>query len=113
PNYEYINVKSAMEDKDSILHYYRDLIALRTENTALIYGEYEEILHEHKHVYAYTRTLENEVWVVLCNMSQEKVQVSLPAHLRIGEILLSNVKKTKHDQTMLGYEACVIRVVKD
>jgi oligo-1,6-glucosidase len=82
PNYTDINAAEALEDKDSIFYYYQNLIRLRKEHDIIVHGKYELILEEDPEVYAYTRTLENQVLVVLCNFYGNKRALELPEELQ-------------------------------
>src|SRR5699024_3426904 len=50
PNYQEINVEAELNDADSILNYYKQLILLRRDHDALIYGNYDLILENHDHI---------------------------------------------------------------
>ncbi|MBB6022411.1 oligo-1,6-glucosidase [Paenibacillus sp. JGP012] len=77
-NYAGINVAEAERDPHSILHYYRKLIALRKQHHALIYGAYELLLPDHPEIYAYTRTLEEEGWLIVMNFSANEPEMAWP-----------------------------------
>ncbi|ANS76727.1 glucohydrolase [Paenibacillus yonginensis] len=81
PNYKEINAEQALADKDSIFHYYKRLIALRKENPIMAYGEYTPLLPDNEQIYAYTRTLDEEQWLVLLNFSAEQASFELPKEL--------------------------------
>ncbi|TJY41149.1 alpha-glucosidase [Cohnella pontilimi] len=92
PNYQKINVEQAIRDPDSIYHYYKKLIALRAANSTAVYGKYDLILERHDKIYAYTRTLENEKWVIICNLFAEETVFRLPRNIEFAdsELLLAN-----------------------
>lgn len=71
PNYPEINAKNALEDPNSIFYYYKELIKLRKEYDIIVYGTYDLILNEDENIYAYTRTYEDEVLLVICNFTAE------------------------------------------
>lgn len=77
PNYPSINVEQALADSDSTFYYYKQLIALRHQHDLIVYGEYALILEEEPHVYAYTRTYENETWYVYCSFAKEEQTLSV------------------------------------
>lgn len=113
PNYKRINVEQAKKDKDSIYHYYKNLIKLRSSNEVLIYGSYELIAEDHEEVYAYTRSLEQEKVLIITNLFPEETELELPASLSAKErkLLLSNYNgsdRKETDKVFLGpYEARV------
>ncbi|QPV63370.1 alpha-glucosidase [Halosimplex litoreum] len=59
PNYTEVNVSRARDDPDSVLHYYRDLVALR-DRDLLVYGDFELLAPDHPDLFAYTRSLARE-----------------------------------------------------
>lgn len=85
PNYGKINVQSALDDKNSIAHFYRRIIALRNNNDELKYGEFQLLLPNHPCLFAYSRSCGSTSIFVYCNFSSEIVEI--PAHID-GEILL-------------------------
>lgn len=87
PNYPAINVASAMEDQDSILYFYRELIALRNANEILKWGDFRLLLPEHPQLFAYKRTYEGKSISVWCNFSEG--DVALPEEA-LGELLLAD-----------------------
>jgi len=79
PNYESVNVERARADPDSIFHYYRTLVDLRHEQETLVYGDYDLLVPDHERVFAYTRTLGDDRWVVVLNVADEATRIDLPA----------------------------------
>ena len=92
PNYKEINAKEQMERSDSVFHYYQKLVRLRKEHDIIVYGSYELLLPEHESLYVYTRTLEEEKLLVVCNFSQEEMEFTVPEELRktSGGLLIQN-----------------------
>jgi len=48
----------------------------------VVYGRYDLILEDHPQIYAYTRTLGREQWLVMLNFSRREARFELPGHLR-------------------------------
>lgn len=71
PNYTAINAAAQEKDANSCLNYFRKMVKLRKENKILVYGKYELLDKENPKIYAYTRTLGNEKWLILLNFSKE------------------------------------------
>ncbi|ALC91440.1 oligo-1,6-glucosidase [Bacillus sp. FJAT-18017] len=118
PNYKEINVEAALEDKDSIFSYYQKLIQLRKQNEIIVYGTYDIILEDDEQIYAFTRTLENEQLLVICNFSKETPEFGLPEGISYStkELLISNYEVDTNqpiEQLRLKpYEARVYRLKK-
>ncbi|MCD7035770.1 alpha-glucosidase [Metabacillus sp. GX 13764] len=111
-NYVKCNVEEQMSDPESIYHFYKKMINLRKENDVLIYGSYDCILDEDKQIYAYTRTLDDQKALIICNISGQKAYYqysSLP--LSSEKLMLANYKTQSHKHTtafmMKPYEARV------
>jgi oligo-1,6-glucosidase len=81
PNHDEVNVAAARDDPDSVLNYYRELIALR-EHDVVVYGDYEQLTPDDETVWAYTRTLEGDDWTdrlfVVLNWSGESGSYDVP-----------------------------------
>ena len=78
PNYTKINAEEQMARKDSVFHYYQNLIRLRKEHEIIVYGNYELLLPEDPDLYVYTRTLHPEKLLVICNFSGSARDFTLP-----------------------------------
>jgi oligo-1,6-glucosidase len=93
PNYREVNAAQALADPDSVFHYYRRLIALRKANPVMVYGRYELILAEHPEIYAYTRTLDGDRLLVICNFSGHTPVFKLPADINFSaaELVIANL----------------------
>ena len=95
PNYEQINVAQEDSDPASVLNYVRALIALRAHHLAFVYGDYEDLDPQHPHVFAYSRTLGTEKYLIIENFSSAPVAYMLPKHLRAGKLVLANIPTTR------------------
>lgn len=113
-NYKDINVERALKDKNSIFYHYKKLIELRKENEVIIYGDYTLIDPEDKSVYAYTRELNEDKILVVCNFYGENIEFNYKDIVnKEPNILLSNysdsstnIKKLK----LRPYEAIMFRL---
>lgn len=94
-NYQEINVKQALADKDSVFYTYQSLIKLRKELAVLTDGDYTDLLPEHPAVWLYQRRLEQETLTVLANLSAQAQQVNIAIK---GRILMNNDKELKYHQ---------------
>jgi len=88
PNYGVINAVAAVADPGSVFHHYRELIALRHQNPAVVHGVFQLLLPEHEQVFAYTRTLEGTTLLVLANCSSSPVQVDTAALPNLTDALV-------------------------
>ncbi|MGF2614644.1 alpha-glucosidase [Rossellomorea vietnamensis] len=97
PNYSHINAESALNDPDSVFHYYQRLIKLRKEHEIIVYGTYDLILEDDPAIYAYTRTLGDEKLVVMCNFTGEEANFTLPEGIEhtSADVLIGNYDSTE------------------
>ncbi|KOP65144.1 oligo-1,6-glucosidase [Bacillus sp. FJAT-18019] len=114
-NYQEINVAQQLDDPDSILNYYKALIRLRKSSEVLIYGKYEAVLLEHPEIFAYSRSLGDEVYLIVLNFYGKTPEFQFPAEWRdrYPEVVLSNYERSDRtfDQFALQpYEAIVYRI---
>ena len=82
PNHTEINVANAEADGNSVLHYYRKLIALRKSDKAFVYGTYQDLLPNSKNVWAYMRNSQFGTLVVVANFSTKTTKFTLPKHVQ-------------------------------
>jgi alpha-glucosidase len=75
PSYKTHTVASEMKDQNSVLSFYRQLLALRRNEPALLEGDYTPINQDDAHVLAYLRRYKDEAILVLLNMSASDQQV--------------------------------------
>ena len=98
PNYTKINVENQLNDKDSILNFYKKMIKIRKENEALIYGEYKLILEDDENIYSYIREFENEKFIIITNLTDKKVEFSYDEEvLKYENLLISNYNIKSHE----------------
>ncbi|QCX00676.1 alpha-glucosidase [Aggregatimonas sangjinii] len=96
PNYTEINVETQLGDTQSVLHFYRTLLKLRKGNDDLIYGDYFDILPDHKEVFAYTRTGEHRTYLIVLNMSEQLIDLNLPENFHSYDLIISNYARKKN-----------------
>ena len=80
-NYTEINAVAAKADPDSVFWHYRDLIRLRKAHPIFTHGDYQELLPEHRQIWAYTRQWQGQTLLVVSNFYREPVDFVLPSHL--------------------------------
>jgi alpha-glucosidase len=91
PNYKEINVAQQMKNPDSIYHFYKKMIRLRKQYEVLVYGDYQLHLPDHPAVFAYTRTLNDQSALVLCNFKQGEFDISLDTiQIPQSQLILAN-----------------------
>ena len=83
PDYKTVNVAAESKDPDSMLNWYKKLIALRRGNPAIHEGEMAMLDSGNPQVLSWSRTSPNgKVVVVLCNFTADPQVVSLQSAVR-------------------------------
>ena len=78
-NYPTINVETAEKEANSILHYYRKMIAFRKANTTLVYGDFDDLLPEHPQLYCYRRWDKEANFLLVHNFSDTPTSWEKPS----------------------------------
>lgn len=113
PNYKEINAEASMSDPDSIFRYYQRLIALRKQNPVMVYGDYQLLLQDHEQIYAYTRTLDEVIWLIALNFSESAAILELDERYSgmKRELIIGNYPEDGMETERLRpYEARVYRM---
>jgi oligo-1,6-glucosidase len=113
PNYQEINAKQALADQNSIYHYFRKLLALRKQTPALIYGDYQDLDPQNPSVFAYTRILGPDQYLVVLNFAKSDVVYTRLEDLKAGQLVLSNLdaeEKNASHANLRGWEARIYKL---
>ena len=102
PNYHDINVRKAQADPNSILCFYRELLALRRRENALLRGTFRLLLPEHPQLLTYERVFDRDRVIVCCNFSSNPAV--LPPEFTGSTLLQSGI----HDGHMDPYGFTVL-----
>ena len=86
-NYRSINAELEGASPDSILDFYKKLIALRKEYSVISDGEFIPVEETDERLFVYKRALENEELYVICNLSSDELDYNIDSG---GELLLCN-----------------------
>ena len=112
PNYLEINAAQESSDKGSIYHYFRAMTDLRRGSNVFVYGDYTDLDPTNPQIYAYTRSIGAEKYLVVLNFSTDAVSYKLPGVLRAGKVLISNLDKPSDTGETLHLKAWEARVYK-
>ena len=75
PNYKDLNVSDDLRSDKSVFKYYQELIKLRHVEPILKDGTFKLLLPDDKNIFMYTRTLDDEQWLVVANLSGDLQRV--------------------------------------
>ncbi len=112
PNYTDINASGELADPASIYNYTRTLIALRSRTPALVYGDYKDLDPQNPHIFAYTRTLGSERFLIVHNFSANPATYTLPASLKANHLITGNYGKAEENTAKLSLKAWESRIYK-
>ena len=109
-NYPVINVEKEEGQPDSVLHYYRKLIALRKSGEyreLFTYGKFEPAYENADHVMAYYRILQGHRVLVAANFGTDTIELDWEVPAK--KVLLSNKKRTNAENKLI-LEKCEVFV---
>lgn len=107
-NFTTINVETAEKEANSILHYYRKMIAFRKANPTMVYGDFEDLLPKHPQLYCYRRWDKEANFLLVHNFSDTPTSWEKPSGNY--ESVLGNYSNEK--QTLLApWESRIYRSV--
>lgn len=109
-NYPVINVEKEEGQLDSVLHYYRKLIALRKSveyRELFTYGKFEPAYENADHVMAYYRILQGRRVLVAANFGTDTIELDWEVPAK--KVLLSNKKRTNAENKLI-LEKCEVFV---
>ena len=89
PNYDAINVESALDDPNSIFYTYQKLVQLRKENSWLVQADFE-LLETAEKVFAYIRKDGERRFLVVANLSNQEQEFHFNGVLK--SILVANTE---------------------
>ena len=102
PNYTDINVALQEEDPNSILNYYRKMIAFRKANPTLVYGDYECLDNGHEHLYVYHRWDSENDFLILHNFSNTAQNFETDLKENLYALVKTNSDVQTSDHFSLG-----------
>ncbi len=112
PNYKELNVKTELGDENSVLSYYKKLIALRkSENykEVFTYGTFVPIFENEPDIFAYERRLDNQSVIVLANFGKEAKTLVLD-QIADRPVLLTNQPDVQIADNQITLKSCQVIV---
>ena len=91
-NYRDVNVAVEEKDPDSLLNFYRELIAFRKSEPLVMDGEYKEHLKQSPNFYVYSRESGDRRLLVICSFADKETYFTAPEgfDLLAGRLVLKN-----------------------
>lgn len=111
PNYSQINAEASRRDPDCVFAHFQKLIRLRHDDEVVREGRFELLLPKHKQIWAFTRTLDDRVLLVLANCSSEAASIptgSLPS--LVGAELILGTHDGTDPAALAPWESRILRL---
>ena len=113
PNYKTLNVKEQLSDEDSVLSYYKKLLALRKSEDwkeVFTYGNFIPLFENEADIFAYERKLDKKSAIVLANFGKEEKTLQLDNIANLS-ILLNNKKNVLVKDDQITLQSCQVVVL--
>lgn len=113
-NYKEINAKSQLNDKNSVLSFYKELIQLRKSeeySEAIVYGDFIPALEEYDNIISFYRKGTNKKLMVIINYQNKKQMVNLEERYKM---LINNYGYIESDNNKLmlePYQGIIVEVL--
>lgn len=112
PNKDNINVDNQLNDQDSIFKYYQKIIQIRKQHDVVILGKFEEHFKTNPHIYCYSRRLNHDHLLILCNGTNKNRRITIKKLVNPAEYhcILSNYTNVNIQEVinLRPYEAIVL-----
>lgn len=107
-NWRAANAEREMNDPESVLSFYKKVIAYRKNNPLIRNGSFRLLWPEHEKILAYVRELAEQKLLVLCNFSAETIALPEEVYYDQKDILLSNLHYSGTPNMIRPFEALAI-----
>lgn len=111
-NYKDINVQNQENDPDSVLNYYRKLVATRKSpeyKEVFTYGVFEPAYEDTEYVMAYYRVSDNQRILVAANFGKDAKTIELK--FPVKKVVLSNIGRKEINEVSLKLDSCEVIVI--
>ena len=111
-NYKDINVQNQENDPDSVLNYYRKLVATRKSpeyKEVFTYGVFEPAYEDTEYVMAYYRVSDNKRILVAANFGKDAKTIELK--FPVKKVVLSNIGRKEINEVSLKLDSCEVIVI--
>ena len=113
PNYKSINVARQLAEEDSVLSYYKKLLALRkSENykEVFTYGTFTPLFENEENIFAYERKLTDKSVMVFANFGSKETSLFVDGASKLS-VLLSNMNTANPCGSQITLQSCQVIVV--
>ncbi len=110
PNYTTINLASQEKDPQSTLNYFRKMVSLRKNQSALQYGTYTLLDKDNPELFAYLRILGESKILVLLNFTSHNAIAKTGIDLSNAVQLINNYSAPSKGASLRPYEAVLYQL---
>lgn len=110
PTKNEVNVKKALEDKNSLFYFYKKLIEFKLNHKVIEDGQFKMIDINNPHIFAYVRENKNEKVVVISSFANKEKRFKYIEELADKDIVISNFDN--HSSTLKPFETRVYLIKK-
>ncbi len=106
PNYTEVNVEQQQGDPDSILNFYKKMIAYRKGNEVIRYGTFEEYYPKSEKIFCYERNYNGKRLFIVASFSDKNVSFKVPKGyaFKSSKLVLNN-----YDDAPVALSSYVLR----
>ena len=110
PDYKDVNVEKELDDPDSVLSFYRELIHLRRDSECIRRGDLSFQLEDDPYLFVFSRTFGAESYMVIANFSNARRHCH--ADVPSCDVIMSNYGRASasSDMDLEPYEAVIVKV---
>ncbi|KAI5242447.1 maltase [Aureobasidium subglaciale] len=91
-----INVKQQIHDPDSVLNFWKQMLRLRKNYSALlVHGEFKLVDFDNEHVFSFVKELKGQKALIVCNFCDRESK--LPPVTGKKQLLITNTEGSKND----------------
>lgn len=114
-NYKIINVKSQIENEESVFNFYKKLINLRKSEKfkdTIVYGSFRPVLENYDNLFAFYREGFSKKLMLLANYQNEEQTIEL--NNSYSKVLINNCAELKQENNKIilqGYQALILEVL--
>ena len=110
PDYKDVNVEKELDDPDSVLSFYRELIHLRRDSECIRRGNLSFQLEDDPYLFVFSRTFGDESYMVIANFSNARRHCH--ADVPSCDVIMSNYGRASasSDMDLEPYEAVIVKV---
>ena len=105
PNFNQINYEAQVADENSIFHFYKKLIQLRSQNSTILAGDFV-VLKANQHLFVYRRSDQDKSYLILLNFSGKVIRAGYQ-----GRVVLSNYDTQVYKGGLKPYEGLIIEEI--